>query len=260
MYPAVLAAGMAARLGDRAGHGDSLFPDQPRSRTRKPYPSNDFVGFLLGYTVRNQPRLRPGAPPGWRCPQNLARWARALAWMPGPAEVSRAELALDYEAFVGRALLGSPDHRGTRLPLGERPQVLRKAAGLMQRHLVLCTLMCGAPLGRCPSLLPLGGRMCTGLLSCLFFTALLGPARASACPHAAAARRSFSHGLFPSSPQGAVPLNAVCQEAPTGQPGASRSPPRSATALRGRAVALATRYTCRMERRRAPSAQAWARA
>ena len=31
--------------------------------------------------------------------------------MPGPAEVSWAELALDYEAFVGRALPASPDHR-----------------------------------------------------------------------------------------------------------------------------------------------------
>ena len=41
--------------------------------------------------------------------------------MLGPAEVSWAELALDYEAFAGRALPASPDHRlrGTRLPLGE---------------------------------------------------------------------------------------------------------------------------------------------
>ena len=128
MWPAVLVARMAACLGDRAGHGDSLFPDQPRPRTHKPYPWNDFVGPLPGYTVRNQPRLRPGAPPGWRCPQNFARWARALAWMPGPAEGSGAELATDYEAFVGRALLGSPDHRlrGTRLPLEERLQDLTR--------------------------------------------------------------------------------------------------------------------------------------
>ena len=49
--------------------------------------------------------------------------------MPGPAEVSWAKLALDYEAFVGRALLASCDHRlrGTRLPLG-------KAAGLVERY------------------------------------------------------------------------------------------------------------------------------
>ena len=58
--------------------------------------------------------------------------------------------------------------------------------------------------------------MCAGLLACPFFAATMGWARASACPHAAAAGRPFSHGLFPSSPGGAVPLNAVCQEGPTG--------------------------------------------
>ena len=49
-------------------------------------------------------------PADWRWLQDfihdLIRWARALAWMPEPAEVSWAELALDYEAFVGRALWG----------------------------------------------------------------------------------------------------------------------------------------------------------
>ena len=40
----------------------------------------------------NQPRLQPGAPPGWSWPQefvqNLVRWARALAWTPGSVQVS----------------------------------------------------------------------------------------------------------------------------------------------------------------------------
>ena len=68
-------------------------------------------------------------------------------------------MALDYEAFVGRALPASPDHRlrGTRLPLGGRAQVLRKAVGLAERHLAAGSLLGGAPLGRCRSLLPLGG-------------------------------------------------------------------------------------------------------
>ena len=76
------------------------------------------------------PRRAGGGPKDFA--QDLVRWARALAWMPGPAEVSWAELALDYEAFVGRALRPPPDHRlrGTRLPLGERAQILRKAARL----------------------------------------------------------------------------------------------------------------------------------
>ena len=126
MYLAVLAARMAASQGDQPGHGDSLFPDQPRPWPRNPYPWDDFVGPLPRDAVHHQPRLRPGTPPDWRWPQDfihdLVRWARTLAWMPGPAEVSWAELALDYEAFVGRALPASPDHwlRGTRLPPGER--------------------------------------------------------------------------------------------------------------------------------------------
>ena len=93
--------------------------------------------------------------------------------MPEPAKVSWAELALDYEAFVGRALPASLDYRlrGTRLPLGERAQILRKAVGLAERHLAAGTLLSGAPLGRCRSLLPLGGRMCTGLSARPYFAA-----------------------------------------------------------------------------------------
>ena len=95
------------------------------------------------------------------------------AGLDAPAEVSWAELALDYEAFVGRALPDSLDHRlrGTRLPLGERAQVLRKAAGLIECHLVAGTLLCGAPLGCCRSLLPVGGRVCAGLSARPFFAA-----------------------------------------------------------------------------------------
>ena len=104
---------------------------------------------------------------------DLVRWARALARAPGPAEVSWAELARNYEAFVGRALPASPDHRlrGTRLPLGERAQVLRKAVGMAERHLAAGALLGGAPLGRCRSLLPLGGRVCAGLSARPYFAA-----------------------------------------------------------------------------------------
>ena len=175
MYLAVLAARMAASQGHQPGHGDSLFPDQPRPRPRNPYPWGNFVGPLPGAAVRHQPQLQPGTPPDR--PQDfihdLVRWARALAWMQGPVEVSWAKLALDYEAFVGRALPASPDHRlrGTRLPLGERAQILRKAMGLAERHLEAGTLLSGAPLGRCRSLLPLGGRVCAGLSARPYFAA-----------------------------------------------------------------------------------------
>ena len=71
------------------------------------------------------------------------------------------------------ALPASPDHRlrGTRLPLGDRAQVLRKAVGLAERHLAAGTLLSGAPLRRCRLLLPLGSRVCTGLSARPFFAA-----------------------------------------------------------------------------------------
>ena len=69
MYLAVLAARMATGHGDPAGHGDSLFPDPPRPRPRSPVPWDDFVIPLPGDAVCNQPRLRLGAPPGWRSPE-----------------------------------------------------------------------------------------------------------------------------------------------------------------------------------------------
>ena len=74
---------------------------------------------------------------------------------------------------MGRALLVSQDHRlrGTRLPPGERAQILCKAVGLAERHLAAGTLLSGAPLGRCRSLLPLGGRLWAGLSARLYFAA-----------------------------------------------------------------------------------------
>ena len=80
---------------------------------------------------------------------------------------------MDYEAFTSRALPAAPDHRlrGTRLPLGERAQVLRKAMGLLKGHLVAGDLMSGRSLGRCRSLLPLAGRLCSGRSARPFFAA-----------------------------------------------------------------------------------------
>ena len=74
---------------------------------------------------------------------------------------------------MGRALLASPDHRlrGTRLPLGERARILRKAVGPTERHDAAGTLLGGAVPGRCRSLLPLKGRVCAGLSVRPFFEA-----------------------------------------------------------------------------------------
>ena len=74
---------------------------------------------------------------------------------------------------MGRALPTSPDHRlrGTRPPLGERAQILRNTAGVVERQRAAGTLLSGAPLGYCPSLLPLGGRVCAGLSARPYFAA-----------------------------------------------------------------------------------------
>ena len=87
---------------------------------------------------------------------------------------------------------------------------------------------------------------------------LVGPALASACPHAAAARRPFSHGLIPPSPRGGPPYCRMPGGPDGRHPGASRSPPRSAVARQGRVVALRARSALSMGGRRAPSAEAWA--
>ena len=93
-------------------------------------------------------------PADWRWPQdfihNLVRWARALAWMPGPAEVSGAELALDYEAFVGLVLapLRTTGCGAHAYHWGNEPKILHKAVGLAERRLAAGALLGGAPLGR----------------------------------------------------------------------------------------------------------------
>ena len=177
MYLAVLAARIAAGQGNPEGPGGALFPEAPRPRPRHSFPWSDLVGPLPREVQRERPQPRPGVPQGWRWPQDflqdVLRWARALSWPPGPGEVSWVELALDYEAFVGRALPAAPDHklRGARLPLGERARVLRKAVELAGRHLAAGSLLRGRPVGRCRSLLPLGGRLCAGLSARPYFAA-----------------------------------------------------------------------------------------
>ena len=50
---------------------------------------------------------------------------------------------------MGRALPAYANHRlrGTRLPLGDRAQVLCKAVGLVERHLAAGSLLLGTPWG-----------------------------------------------------------------------------------------------------------------
>ena len=261
MYLAVLAARMAASSGDQPGHGDSLFPEQPRPR-----PRGCLVGPIPGDAVRHKQRLQPGVPADWRWPEDfihdLVRWARALAWAPGPAEVSWAELALAYEAFVGPALPASPDHRlrGTRPTMGERAQVLRKAVGLAERHLAVGALLGGPWLGRYRSLLPLGGRVCAGLSARPYFAAchevMLQLMRLAAHCRDSFARRlraparmrpqhidRFLMDYFPRPPEVGPPPATVCPAAPAGsgqqrpsRGAAARPPPRCGQRHAGRAL------------------------
>ena len=126
-------------------------------------PGTSSLAPFLAYTVRHQP-FPPRTPRDWWLPRafihELVWWVRALAWMPRPAEVCWAQLALDYEAFVGKT-----DHRlcGTHLPLVEQAPIPRKAVGLAELHLAAGTLLSGAHLRRCRLLLSAEGHVCLGL-------------------------------------------------------------------------------------------------
>ena len=126
-----------------------------------PHPATPLAGGPAGVAVARGLRL------------GLGQVGKGVGLDAEPAEVSWAQLALDYEAFAGRALPASPEHRlrGTRLPLGERAQIVRKAARVVERHLLAGTLLCGAHVGRCRCLLPLEGRVCAGLSARPFFAA-----------------------------------------------------------------------------------------
>ena len=64
MYLAVFAARMVASRGDQAGHGDSLFPNQPRLRPCNPFPNDDFAGPLLGGRDLQPAAPQDGGPAG----------------------------------------------------------------------------------------------------------------------------------------------------------------------------------------------------
>ena len=116
--------------------------------------------------------------------------------------------------------------------------------GLAERHLAAGTLLSGAPLGRCRSLLPLGAACARDFgppvlrgTPCGNATAhapgdalpgLVGPALASACPHAAYTGQPLLNGLFPASPRGGATSSPVCPEAHAGA--APKRPARSPAA------------------------------
>ena len=165
--------------GGRTGHRSSrmCWPLTPRAplRSAKRLSLGHFGGLQLSLPRAKEGRT-PGVLGGGRAParRRRARGREGLGGRAGPTEPGgerRRSCAPVHEAFAGRALLASANLRGTRLPLEERAQSLCKAAGLVEPHLVAGTLLCGATLGSCRSLLPLGGRVRAGLLARLFFAA-----------------------------------------------------------------------------------------
>ena len=132
----------AARHDRQDGPGSGLFLRALQPGKRGRYPWADLCDPLPRLPPVLALHMRPRMPPGWpRWEPAFAhipvRWAWALAWQPGPGDVSGAELALDYEAFIGRVLPPYPHYKlqGTRLPRGERAQVLHHAARLVQQHM-----------------------------------------------------------------------------------------------------------------------------
>ena len=129
--------------------------------------------------------------------------------------------------------------------------------GLAERHLAAGALLSGAPLGRCRSLLPLGGRVCAGLSARPYFAArhevMLQLMRLAAhCRDSwarrlrAPARMRPQHGdrflmdYFPRPPDGPPPLlpyarrppRAPARSVPLAAPQRSR-PPRAGSGTRG---------------------------
>ena len=177
IYLAVLAAAYAHTCWGEQRQGKALFPRRPAPGGKGGYPWQDLSGPLPQLPAVPAMRLRPGVPPGWpwepALAHDLVRRAAALRWQDGPPDVTWAELALDCETFLGRALPASSHHqlRGMCLPLGERAQVLRQAARLLQRHIPPVRFLQGAASGRCRALVPLGGPLCAGLRAQPFFAA-----------------------------------------------------------------------------------------
>ena len=155
-------------------------------------------------------------PRGWKWDKQLAadllQWSLGLLWMDG--EVSYAELRLDLELTISRALLARPEHnlRMTGLPLQEKACVLRWAIRAQQPHPVVGRLLQGDGVSCYHLPTPLGGRTCLGLTKHPYFVNRVVMVRqlehlAVHCttlwhrrlwrPLVAAAMHDFSGGFYP---------------------------------------------------------------
>ena len=157
--------------------------------------------------------------------------------------MSFPKLTLDFEEFTRSALPAPPEqwHRGLTLLPQVRARVLRHAPRALQDHSVAGSLLLGALARLCQSLIPLRGRLCTGVTGRPFFTARgrMRPALEGLAMHCTAKwfervrspvplrkqRAAFLEDYFPVLAGARAPLRPT-QAMPRGLPLQLPQPPR----------------------------------
>ena len=164
----------AEQAASDRGHIGLLFPDLPRLGRGRTYPRQDLVSPVPRPDWGPQLPLAPGVPRGWKrdphLTADLVSWASILRWREG--EVSYADLAMVFEATLGRALPAP----------GARPaHDCASAAGTSSCPTASRSGAPAAPVGgrllpteetpRCHSPIALGGCTCLGLRGRPYFAA-----------------------------------------------------------------------------------------
>ena len=92
--------------------------------------------------------------------------------MESKGQVTFVELALDFEAYTGRALPAAPSMtlRGEVMSLHERARVLRVALATLQKHVRQGVMLEGEMTTKANSLIPLGAGLMVGLTARPYFT------------------------------------------------------------------------------------------
>ena len=99
-------------------------------------------------------------------------WLQDLQWQEHDGCASFLELALDFEAHLGRAMPAAQGHdlQGISLSLHERGRVLRSALAVLEKHVVQGVVAPGPMVVCCRSLVPMGAGLMAGLRCRPYFT------------------------------------------------------------------------------------------
>ena len=174
---------MVATLRTRKHAEDAqhlMFPGRtvPKENSFQGYPFMELTAVIPSFALKHRAILSniPSAQWGWETGflVALTSWLEALRWVPeSTAHVTLLELALDFEAFSGRALPSSPSAKfaAITLPLQERARVLRVALIIMRRHVEHGSLFPGKLIARANSLYPFGAGCHMGLNTRPYFAA-----------------------------------------------------------------------------------------